>query len=396
MASSLIDWAGLLLRWGHVMAGIAWIGTSFFFIWLDASLRKRNPDDTQLAGESWMVHGGGFFRAEKYLVAPEQMPAELHWFKYEAYFTWATGVGLLAVVYYWGADTYLIDARRLALQPWQAILISLGSLVAGWVIYDQVCRSPLGKRRGVLALAVFAIIAGAAVFYGLVFSGRAAFLHIGAFIGTIMVGNVAHVIIPNQRIVVADLVAGRKPDAALGQQAGQRSLHNNYLTLPVVFMMISSHYPLTYGRENAWVIALGIVLASGLLRHFFNLHSAGRLGWQGKAALPASILVGLAVIVFASWRPQAATGEAVEFSDIRLIVQNRCAACHAANPTDEDFTEPPKGVVFDTPREIRKYAAQIRAQAVLTDAMPLGNKTGMSDDERAALGAWIAQGAPLK
>ncbi|MHA1547217.1 MAG: urate hydroxylase PuuD [Alphaproteobacteria bacterium] len=396
MASILVDWASLLLRWAHVMTGIAWIGTSFFFIWLDASLRKRDPADTTLAGESWMVHGGGFFRAEKYLVAPAQMPAELHWFKYEAYFTWITGMALLGVIYYWGADVYLIDAQRLALQPWQAISISVASLLGGWVVYDLVCKSPIGAHRGVLALVVFALIAAAAVFYGVVFSGRAAFVHIGAFFGTIMVANVAHVIIPNQRIVVADLQAGRTPDASLGQQAGQRSLHNNYLTLPVVFMMISSHYPVTYGHENAWVIALGVVLASGLLRHFLILQSAGKLDWRAKAALPASGLVGLAVIVFASWQPQAAPGEAVDFAEIRLIVQTHCAACHTANPSDEDFTEPPNGVVFDTPADLRKYAAQIRAQAVLTNTMPLGNKTGISDDERAALGNWIAQGAPIK
>ena len=396
MASILVDWASLLLRWAHVMTGIAWIGTSFFFIWLDASLRKRNPDDTTLAGESWMVHGGGFFRAEKYLVAPAEMPKELHWFKYEAYFTWVTGMALLAVIYYWGADAYLIDAKRLALQPWQAIVLSGASLIVGWIIYDQICKSPIGARRGVLAVAVFGLIAVAAVFYGWVFSGRAAFVHIGAFIGTIMVANVAHIIIPNQRIVVADLQAGRAPDPALGQKAGQRSLHNNYLTLPVVFMMISSHYPVTYGHPQAWAIALGVVLASGLLRHFLILHSADKLDWRAKAALPASVVVGLAVIVFASWRPPVATGETVDFADIRLIVQSRCAACHTANPTDEDFTEPPNGIVFDTPADIRKYAAQIRAQAVMTDAMPLGNKTDMSDDERATLGNWIAQGAPIK
>ncbi|VAW11333.1 FIG137887: membrane protein related to purine degradation [hydrothermal vent metagenome] len=391
-----MDWASLLLRWAHVMAGIAWIGTSFFFIWLDASLRRRDGTGADMAGESWMVHGGGFYRVEKFLVAPKAMPDELHWFKWEAYFTWITGFLLLVVIYYWSAEAFLIDSAKADLSVAGAIGISVGSLIVAWLAYDFLCKSSIGDNTVLLALALFALIALAAFGYGMVFPGRAAFLHVGVFIGTIMAANVGHVIIPNQRIVVADLLAGRTPDAKYGQIAKQRSLHNNYLTLPVIFMMISSHYPMTYGHPQSWVIALGVVLAGGLARHFFNVHNSGKLDWTAKAALPAAALVGLATIGFANWRPDIRVGEPVAFTEIQPIIAKNCSMCHAAVPIHEAFEAPPKGIVFDTPEDIRKYAAQIRAQTVLTDAMPLGNETEMTAEERQTLGDWIAGGAPLE
>ena len=248
MTAAVLEWLNILLRWAHVMFGILWIGTSFFFIWLDASLKKRAGQDPDIAGESWMVHGGGFYLAEKYMVAPERLPDELHWFKYEAYFTWVTGILLLVVIYYFGAEAFLIDRDKAPLEPAWAIVLSAGSLTAGWFIYDRLCKSELGTKTGPLAVALFAEIAVFTFFYHGVFSDRAAFLHVGALIGTIMAVSVFAVIIPNQKKVVADLLAGRRPDPALGKQARQRSLHNNYLTLPVVFMMISNHYPIVFGH----------------------------------------------------------------------------------------------------------------------------------------------------
>jgi uncharacterized membrane protein len=395
MTAVILEWLNALLRWAHVMTGIAWIGTSFFFIWLEASLKRRDGQDPGIAGETWMVHGGGFYLAEKYAVAPERMPDELHWFKYEAYFTWITGFLLLAVVYYFGADAFLIDKDKVSLDPVWASLLSAGSLVAGWFIYDGLCRSPLGSKTGPLAVALFIEIAAFTFFYHGVFSDRAAFLHVGALIGTIMAASVFFVIIPNQKIVVADLIAGREPDARLGQQAGQRSLHNNYLTLPVIFMMISNHYPILFGHPWSPLIALGIVVAGGLIRHFFNITNHGVVTTAAIASIPAAIVVVVVLVAITSYRPGAGAVGEVSFAEVHAIVEKHCTSCHSATPTSEDFPEAPKGVMLDTPEEIRRYAAKIAQQAVLSDIMPLGNTTGMTEEERRRLGAWIAQGAPL-
>ncbi|MYZ49761.1 urate hydroxylase PuuD [Propylenella binzhouense] len=395
MAAVFVEWLNLVFRWAHIMAGIAWIGTSFHFIWLDQSLKKRADQPADIAGESWMVHGGGFYLAEKYTVAPERMPPDLHWFKWEAYFTWITGFLLLVVIYYLGASAYLIDRGKIALAPWQAIAISVASLAAGWVIYDQLCRR-IGGRTAPLAAAVFVLVAVATFFYSAVFSDRAAYLHIGAFIGTIMVGSVFFVIIPNQKVVVADLVAGRKPDPKYGIAAHQRSLHNNYLTLPVIFMMISNHYPVVFGNPWSPYIALAIIVVGALIRHYFNQTNKGPADWSAIAAIPAAVLIVLAIILVTAQRPGvAAPSGAVAFSDIHPIIATRCVTCHSARPTSEDFPEAPKGVMFDTPEEIRAHAAQIEQQAVLSDTMPLGNLTGMTEEERRLLGSWISAGAPL-
>ena len=393
----ITEWVGLLIRWAHVMAGIAWIGSSFFFIFLDASLRKREHTKEGVAGESWMVHGGGFYLMEKYLVAPESLPKELHWFKYEAYFTWITGMLLLAVIYYLSAEAFLIDPSVMELSPGVAIGISAASIVASWVIYDLLCRSPVGKQTGPLAAAVFLLILAAAWGYGEVFSGRAAFIHVGVMVGSIMVGNVFFIIIPNQKVVVDDLKAGRTPAASLGAQAKQRSLHNNYLTLPVVLMMISNHYPVTYGHEQAWLIVGGVVVFGGLVRHHFNLSHAGGTDRSKPFLIPGSLAVLALLVAFTLYRPEV-TGEAepVDFAEVDLVIKNRCASCHADNPTDEDFDAPPGEVAFDQPRQIKANAQRILTQSVLTDAMPLGNKTGMLEEERALLGAWIRQGAPIE
>jgi uncharacterized membrane protein len=393
MTAILLEWLNALIRWAHVMAGIAWIGTSFFFIWLEASLKKRAGQNPGIAGETWMVHGGGFYLAEKYAVAPERMPDELHWFKYEAYFTWITGFLLLAVVYYFGADAFLIDKDKIPLDTAWAILLSAGSLVAGWFIYDGLCKSPIGQKTGPLAVAVFAEIAAFTFFYHAVFSDRAAFLHVGALIGTMMSASVFFIIIPNQKIVVADLIAGRKPDPRLGKLAGQRSLHNNYLTLPVIFMMISNHYPILFGHPWSPLIALGIVVAGALIRHFFNVTNHGIVTTAALASIPAAIAVLIVLIMLSGYRPGAVSAGKVSFADIQPIVAKHCLQCHSANPTNKDFPEAPKGVKFDTAEELRLHAHHIEQQAVLSTIMPLGNATGMTDEERLRLGAWIDAGA---
>jgi uncharacterized membrane protein len=396
MTAAFLEWLSALLRWAHVMTGIAWIGTSFFFIWLEASLKKRESQDPGIAGETWMVHGGGFWLAEKYAVAPEHMPEELHWFKYEAYFTWLTGFLLLCVVYYFNAGAFLIDREKLPLDPRWAVLLSAGSFAAGWFIYDAICKSPIGQNTATLAIALFIEIACFTFFYHAIFSDRAAFLHVGALIGTIMAASVFFIIIPNQKIVVADLQAGRKPDPRLGKQAGQRSLHNNYLTLPVIFMMISNHYPLMFGHPWSPLIALGIVVVGGLIRHFFNVTNHGILTTAAIASIPAAIVVVVVLIMITAYRPGAATTTGgVSFANIHPIIQKHCAQCHSATPSNKDFPEAPKGVMFDTPDEIHLHAKRIEQQAVLSKIMPLGNTTGMTDAERQRLGAWIEAGAKL-
>ena len=391
------DWLSLIFRWLHAIAGIAWIGTSFYFIFLDLSLRKHANLPQGVGGESWNVHGGGFYLMRKYVVAPETLPEELHWFKYEAYFTWLSGFALLAVIYYWGAESYLIDKEVLELESWQAILISIAFFASGWIIYDLLCRSPFSNHSLLLSAMVFALIAFAAYFLTNLFSGRAAFVHVGAMVGSIMVGNVFFVIIPNQKKVVKSLLAGEEPDPRLGEQGKHRSTHNNYLTLPVILMMISQHYPMLYDNENSWLVVTLVLLVGASIRHFFNLMHTGRpimsLRWQW----PAAVVLMAALIGYLSWRPDA--GDTVEAeiptaSDILAISQTRCTTCHAARPTDPDTEKTPAGVKLETVSDLRQHGARILKQTVLSKAMPLGNKTGMTADERRALGLWIRAGMP--
>jgi len=389
----LLDWLSLFVRWAHVMLGIGWIGTSFFFVWLDMSLRANPNAPKGVGGESWMVHGGGFYRAQKYLVAPESLPKELHWFKYEAYYTWVTGFLLLCLVYYFQARTFLIDPRVLSLEPVQATALSIGALVVGWFVYDRLCKSPLGRHTRWLALAVYLLAVVFAFFFSLVFSGRAAFLHIGALLGTIMSANVFFVIIPNQKLVVADLIAGRTPDPALGEQAKQRSLHNNYLTLPVVLTMISGHYPILFEQPYAWQFAAAIIVGAGLVRHYYNLKDAGRSGnWiDWLLVCAAGIAISLVIVsmdLANRNRSAAAGGEPVQLAEVVTVIQNRCVACHSATPSDGSFKGPPKGIAFDTPEEVERYAGQILRVAVETQAMPLANRTEMTPEERALVGRW--------
>jgi uncharacterized membrane protein len=392
------DWLSLFLRWAHVMLGIMWIGTSFFFVWLDMSLRRDPEAPKGVHGATWMVHGGGFYHAQKYLVAPDSLPKELHWFKYEAYFTWVTGFLLIVVIYYLGAEQFLIDRAVMELTPLQAIGLSVGGLAIGWFIYDGLCRSPLGRRTGPLAAAVFLLTIAAAFIFGHVFSGRAALMHVGAFIGTIMAANVFFVIIPNQKKVVAALVAGRAPDPALGEQAKQRSLHNNYLTLPVVLAMVSNHYPMLFDPRYGWLFVAGIIVLGALVRHYVNLKDSGRTGnWIDWLPIFAA---GLALVLASlSMELSKRGGEVIEagsppaLDDVVLVVQSRCASCHSATPADPHFAFPPKGIAFDTPEEIARYAPEIARVAVLSNAMPLANSTEMLEEERDLLAHWIESGA---
>lgn len=392
----LTDWASLLVRWLHIITAIAWIGSSFYFIWLDLTLRRPENLPEGVGGENWSVHGGGFYHAQKYLVAPAHMPAELHWFKWESYMTWISGFALMAIVYYWGAESYLIDRSVMELAPWQAIALSVASLLVGWVVYDLLCRSPLKDNQTRMFVVLFAFIVFSAWAYGQVFSGRAAFLHVGAMIATMMTANVFRVIIPNQKIVVADLMAGREPDPALGKAAKLRSTHNNYLTLPVLFLMISNHYPMTFGHEYNWLMVALVLAIGAVVREFFNVRNAGGSGRAIQWQWPVATVLTVLLVALSTWRP----GGEIELEDdvytpeAVAIVQTRCLSCHARKPTDEDFEEAPGGVIFETVEQVKAQRQKLLAQVVLSNAMPIGNKTGMTDEERAKLGYWINTGMP--
>lgn len=399
MTAYVMEWMSLLVRWFHFAAGISWIGASFYFIWLDDSLTPpAKPRDAErgVLGELWSVHGGGFYHNQKFLTGPKDEPLtrDLHWFKWEAYSTWISGMLMLAIVYYANSGAFLIDRSVLALSPGAAIGISLGSIIAGWLLYDGLCRL-LSARPALLAAVIFGLSVAAA--YGLqhVFSGRAAYIHIGAILGTIMVANVLFVIIPGQRKMLAQIRAGHEPDPAPGARGKMRSVHNTYLTLPVLFTMIGSHYPMTYASGYGWLVLALLGAAGVAVRYFFVLSHKRRL----VVALPvgAAVLLAVAAIV-ALPRPAAPSSHAarVSFAQIAPIVNERCAVCHSAHPTQPGFASAPLGVTFDTPQQIRANAQRIDVQAVATRAMPLGNLTGMTESERALLGAWIQQGARIR
>ena len=398
------EWLNLAIRWLHLTAGIAWIGSSFYFVWLDNHLRK--PSEGDASGELWSVHGGGFYHQQKYQVAPERMPEDLHWFKWEAYFTWISGFALLVLVYYVGARAFLIDPAKASLEPEEAILIGLAAIAISWLFYDALCRSWVVENGRLLGAIWFAFLLGAAILLDSKLSGRGAYLHIGAMIGTVMVANVFFVIIPNQRKVVAALVAGRSPNAALGKAAKQRSLHNNYMTLPVLFLMISHHYPMTYGAQRPWLVLALLGLTGVAIRHVFNLRGRGEK--TGPTIALAAVLAA-ASVTYVTWEkshperagiepeapsmPATAAGS-VSFADVRPILARHCAGCHAARPTDPAFPSPPAGLLLETHAQASAASARIKARAVDTETMPLANKTGMSRAERDRLGAWIAAGSP--
>ena len=397
------EWLNLAIRWLHLVTGIAWIGSSFYFVWLDNHLKPpaggghlKPPASGEASGEVWSVHGGGFYHNQKYQVAPSRMPDELHWFKWEAYWTWISGFSLLALVYYVGARNVLIDPAKADLTQFEAIGIGLAFLASGWIFYDLLCRSPLKANNRAIGAIWFAVLMAAAIALNGLFQARGAYLHVGAMIGTVMVGNVFFVIIPNQRKVVADLTAARTPDPALGQAAKQRSLHNNYMTLPVLFIMISPHYPMTYGAQRPWLVLALLGLTGMAVRHVFNLRHRGR---NTVPTLALVVALALATVTYVSLEkaggdgPGTAAG-AVTFADIEPILGKHCAACHATHPTNPAFSSPPLGVVLDSYEHVRALAPRIKLVAVNAQIMPLGNTTGMTEAERQELGQWIAQGAP--
>ena len=395
----LAEWTKFAVRWLHVVTAIAWIGSSFYFIALDLGLRRDRRLAGGADGEAWQVHGGGFYHIEKYLVAPERMPADLTWFKWESYWTWMSGFALLVLVYYLGADLYLIDPARADLSPWQAVAISAASLAVGWILYDRLCRSRLGEDAQLLMIVLFLILVAVSWGYSQVFQGRAALLHLGAFTATIMTGNVFFVIMPNQRIVVADLIAGRRPDPEYGRIAKQRSTHNNYLTLPVVFLMLSNHYPLAFASDWNWLIASLVFLMGVTIRHWFNTHHAraGNPHWTWMV----TALLFLAIVWLSSLgTPSQEEGEtrltpaarrfaeAPGFAEVQDIVLGRCSMCHAAEPAWDGLLWAPRGVRLDTGPAIAAHAPQILVQAGLTDAMPPANVSGMEPAERRKIVAW--------
>jgi uncharacterized membrane protein len=392
MTSFIADWLNLLLRWGHLIAGISWIGTSFYFVALDLSLRKRERMNQGVLGTAWEVHGGGFYHVEKYAVAPAELPEDLIWFKWEAYLTWTTGFLLLAVQFYWNAGTFLIDASVMPLQWFDAIAISIGGLIGGWLLYDGICRSPLARHPAALAAAVFLLIVAASWGFTHVFSGRGALIHIGSLIGTMMAANVFAVIIPNQRKIAEALLAGREPDPAHGAIGKQRSLHNTYLTLPVLLLMISNHYPMLTNHPHAWLLVALIVVGGAALRHFLVRHEVGeplsRFAWT----LPVIFASLLAAAVLTAPEIEDVSSLPKVGNDVVLaITAKHCAICHSQTPSHEAFTEPPKGTSLETIEDLRKYADLIYKQAVLTNTMPIGNETGMTPEERRALGLWLKQ-----
>jgi len=395
------EWLRFALHWTHVITAIAWIGSSFYFIALDLGLR-RGPHLTGGAdGDEWQVHGGGFYHIQKYMVAPAEMPEHLTWFKWEAYFTWITGFALLTLLYYGGASLYLIDPAVMDLSPGAAIAISIGSIGFGWIAYDLICKSKFGDDNTRLMLFLYVVLVAMAWGYTEVFSGRAALLHLGAFTATIMSGNVFFIIIPNQKVVVADLKAGRTPDPKYGKVAKQRSTHNNYLTLPVLFLMLSNHYPLAFATEHNWIIASLIFLVGVLIRHFFNSkHSRkGEPYWTWFAA--AILFVAIAWLSTAPMfkadggTPAASAAaarfaEAEGFAEARDVVLGRCSMCHAAEPTYEGVLWPPRGVRLETDAEIAAQARAIYLQAGLTHAMPPANVSFIEPEERRRIVAWYA------
>nr|WP_274611209.1 urate hydroxylase PuuD [Pseudomonas lalucatii] len=431
----MTEWLNLGIRWIHMITGIAWIGASFYFVWLENNLNRSNPRDG-LSGDLWAIHGGGIYHLEKYKLAPPQMPDNLHWFKWEAYATWLSGVALMLVVYYLNPSLYLVKPG-VDLAPAMAIVIGFGSMIAGYVAYHLLCDSALGKRPALLGAVLFVLLIAAAWGFSLIFSGRAAYIHVGAIIGTIMVGNVFFTIMPAQRALVKAIEENREPDPVLPAKGLLRSRHNNYFTLPVLFIMISNHFPSTYGSQYNWLILAGIAILAVLVRHYFNTrHDSNRFAWTLPAAALGMICL---AYVTAPVRPEptaapvAASQQSVDasvakveavpaeqsgapteqadpaapaqatpaasadndFARVNTVIQERCTVCHSASPSSPMFSSAPAGLMLDTPQQIQQQAAKIHAQTVASQVMPLGNITQMTQAERDLIGAWIAKGAQI-
>ncbi|MGA0541216.1 urate hydroxylase PuuD [Neotabrizicola sp. VNH66] len=393
------EWVEIAARWLHVITAIAWIGSSFYFVALDLGLRKTPSLPPLAHGEEWQVHGGGFYHIQKYLVAPEFLPEHLVWFKWESYMTWLSGFSMLVLVYYLSADLFLIDPNVMALTQAQAIGISLASLAFGWVVYNQICKVFVAANQTLVMIALFVVLVGMSYFYTSVFSGRAAMLHLGAFTATIMSANVFFIIMPNQRVVVADLKAGRVPDPKYGKIAKQRSTHNNYLTLPVLFLMLSNHYPLVFATKYNWIIACLVFLMGVSIRHWFNTRHAGKGNphWTWLVTVLLFLAIARLSVERVETMPEDAAltkvsmpfAAAPGFDEVVSIVQGRCSMCHAAEPSWEGLHWAPKAVVLETPAQIAQEARRIYLQAGLSHAMPPGNLSYMEETERQKIVDWF-------
>ena len=390
--SILTEWASLMLRWLHVVAAIGWIGSSFYFIHLDLSLKPHGDLPEGVHGEAWQVHGGGFYRIMKYLVAPAKMPDELTWFKWEAYTTWLSGFALMVVVYYLDAELFLVDKANFDLTPLQAGLFSFGSLALAWLLYEGACRSGLAKHELPFAIGGYLFLVGLTYAFTHVLSGRGAFNQIGAIVGTIMVANVFALIIPNQKKIVAALLAGQAPDPKLGKTSKERSVHNNYLTLPVIVLMISNHYPLLFATRYNWLI-VAIVLALGpIIRHFFNERHAGRKSpwWVWGVAGAGMIAIGLLSAAGPRDIKTGSLSQPATYANVEEIVLSRCSMCHGAEPVWAGIITAPRGILLDDTDHIRRNARLIGRNAAWSSAMPPGNVTEMTGEERAQVAAWLA------
>lgn len=391
--SHLMEWLNIVVRVMHITFGIAWIGASFYFVFLENALNRTENVRDELAGNLWAIHGGGFYYLEKYKGAPATIPKHLHWFKYEAYFTWVSGFALLFIIYYFNSSAMLIDTNVMKLTATQAIGISIGSFIVGWLLYDGICKSPLRKNPLLFALIGIISLTGFAYFYSQVFSGRAAFIHFGAMIGSIMVANVFFVIIPAQKAMVNAAKKGLSPDPQKGKNALFRSIHNNYFTLPVLFVMVSNHFPSTFGNKYQWIVLAAISIGTAGIKHWLNLREQGKLSlW----ILPASVMVLLAVAYITAPQPSTTKCSTVSFTAINAIIQQRCVSCHSSHPTDDIYKAPPNGVKYDTPLEIAAKKDLIMQRVVITKTMPQNNKTNMTPEERDLIRCWIEQGGSLK
>ena len=395
MTAYLLEWVNLLGRWVHMITGIAWIGASFYFIWLDNSLetpKSKEDQDKGVSGEVWSVHGGGMYHAQKYRLAPEKLPEHLHWFKWEAYTTWITGMFMMALMYWYGAEVYLIDPGVAAISRPVAIGIGIAVIAFGWVAYDRLCESDIGKNENVMAAILFVALTAIAFLLCQVFSGRGAYMHFGAMLGTIMVGNVFFVIIPGQKDLVRAKEEGREPDSIHGIRGKQRSVHNTYFTLPVLFVMISNHYAMTYGHHYNWLILIAITLIGALIRIYYVARHKGR---ASLAPVIAAAVVLAALITLVAPRQSvslsAVSGDSIDIATVQKIVVERCTACHATVPSQPGFQAPPQGIVFETVEDITRQSMVIHQQTVVTKAMPIGNLTGITDAERATIDIWFRQ-----
>jgi uncharacterized membrane protein len=385
------SWGDLLVRWLHVIAGIAWIGSSFYFIALDQHLAppaEERDAARGVGGEVWEIHGGGFYRIEKFKVAPETLPDPLYWFKWEAYTTWLSGFAMLIIVYYAHASTFLVDKSVADLTTTEAIILSIAGLVIAWLVYDTACRL-LGSNDLVLAVVVALFVVLAAWTASQLFAPRAAYIEVGAMLGTIMAANVFFVIIPMHWKLVRAKEAGEEPDPEWNARGKQRSVHNNYLTLPVVFAMLSNHFTIAYGHTHAWLILVALMALGALVRHYFNLRHGGRDAWWILAVAAVGVIA-LAIVIRPMSSASSASGPPPSFAEVQAIVANRCAPCHSEHPTEPGYSAPPSGIVLETPAQILAFADLIRTVAVDSTAMPLGNATKMTQAERDALARWLA------